>query len=204
VAYVSAEDRRRRIIEAAIDVIATEGLSRATTRRIADRAEAPLGALHYCFRNKDEMMELVLAQGSSTIQAAFEPVDPTAGVEATIRAAVTAYWRWIRDNLGLNLAMMELLMWEIRRDKHGKAFYDAVNDPYGGQLLRDKIAAAAELEGVTLEVSPREIVRFMIHRFDGLVFEYAASRSKAACERQAVLLADALIAISQPKVAATS
>ena len=54
-------------VVAAIEVIASEGLARATTRRIAEAADAPLGSLHYCFRSKDELIESVLARAASTI-----------------------------------------------------------------------------------------------------------------------------------------
>src|ERR1700754_1929840 len=108
-AYLSAEDRRATILDAAVEVIASEGLAKTTTRRIAETADAPLGALHYCFRNKDELMALVLERGATTLREAFEHVDPADGFEATVRASVESYWRWIRENLGLTLALMELM-----------------------------------------------------------------------------------------------
>jgi AcrR family transcriptional regulator len=198
VAYLSAEERRARILDAAVEVIADEGLSRATTRRIAERADAPLGALHYCFRNKDELMELVLQRGAVTLRDAFEKVDASRGLEDTIRASVEAYWAWIRDNLGLTLALTELLMWAIRRGEHGKGLYAAVNAPFGGDLLRDNLHRAAEADGVTPALPVEELARFIIHRCDGLVFEYAASDDREACQRQADLLADAVVWLAVP------
>jgi AcrR family transcriptional regulator len=199
VAYLSADERRAAIIDAAVEVIATEGLSRTTTRRVAEQAGAPLGALHYCFRNKDEMMELVLQRGRTTLEAALESIDPSGGFEATIRSCVNGYWKWMRDNLGLNLALMELLMWAIRRSEQSKALYKRLNDPFGGMSMRKHLAAAAELDGIDPAIPIDDVVRFIIHRFDGLVFEYAASGDKAATQRQVDLLTDALIALAVPK-----
>ena len=196
--YLSYDERRSLILDAAVEVIAEEGLARATTRRIAEKADAPLGALHYCFRNKDEMMTLVLQQGRTTLEAALEAVDPGAGLERNIRDTVQAYWRWMRDNLGLNLALMELLMWAVRKGEHGKAFYNRLNDPFGGETMRANFARAAEVDGVEPAITPAELTRFIIHRFDGLVFEYGASEDRAACQRQVDLLADALIALALP------
>src|SRR6185369_14533926 len=85
VVYLSAEARRQSIVDAAIEVIAAEGLQRATTRRIAEKADAPLGALHYCFKNKEELIKLVADQGAAKLQEAFTGVDPSLGVAATIR-----------------------------------------------------------------------------------------------------------------------
>jgi AcrR family transcriptional regulator len=189
-AYLSAEERRQTIVDAAVDVIATEGLTRATTRRIAEKADAPLGALHYCFRDKEELITLVAQQGAAMLNAAFAEVDPSRGVEATIRDSVDACWHWVRDNGGLQLALMELGLWKIREG--GDNVY-AMWDAFGGDLLRENLRRALESDPVELRISIPEIVRFINHRLDGLAYEYAASRDVAACARQMQLLADALV-----------
>ena len=128
--YLSADERRTKIIDAAIEVIAAEGLAKATTRRIAERADAPLGALHYCFRNKRELILLVADRAASTISSAFERVDPARGVEQTIRDCIDCFWTWMRDNPGLQLACMELLMQAIRElDDDDDGLYARVYDP---------------------------------------------------------------------------
>jgi AcrR family transcriptional regulator len=197
--YLSADVRRQQIIDAAIEVIATEGLPRATTRRIADRADATLGSLNHCFRGKDELMGLVLERGIATMEDAFVDIDPQRGLESTIRAVVAAYWRWVRDNLGVHLAMMELLMWAIRRQAPGRLLYAEANDPHGGNLVRAMLSAAVEADGRAPATPVDELARFLIHRFDGLVLEYAESRDEPGCERQTELLADALVGLSRTR-----
>jgi AcrR family transcriptional regulator len=196
VAYLSSDVRREKIIDAAVEVIASEGLARATTRRIAERADAPLGSLHYCFRNKDELIESVLARAVATMEASFEEIHPEEGFEATLRASVAAYWQWIQRDLGLHLALFELLIWTIRRGEHGNNLSRDANEPFGGHLIRSALERAAERDGFTPAVSIDETVRFLLHRFDGLVFEFAESRDVAGCQRQTELLAQALLCIS--------
>lgn len=191
-AYLSAEKRRERIIEAAIEVIAEEGLARATTRRIAERAEAPLGALHYCFRNKDELMQVVAEHGAAELRARFDDVDPGEGLEPTIRHSIGAMWSWVRANLGLQLALMELGLWRIRRGGDPDEVY-AMWNSFGGDLLRERLDAAARVDSIAPSITVDEMVRFINHRFDGLAYEFAASRDEAACERQTMLLADAIV-----------
>ena len=193
--YLSAEERRQSIVDAAIAVIAAEGLQKATTRRIAEKADAPLGALHYCFKNKEELIKLVADQGAAKLQEAFDGVDPGLGVAATIRDSIDAMWRWVRKNAGLQLALMELGMWRIREGGRPKEVY-RMWDNFGGNLLREHITAAVRAEGATLAIDIEDIVRFINHRFDGLAFEYAASKDVAACERQTHLLADAIVYLS--------
>ena len=60
-----ASDRRRQFIDAAIQVIAREGVAKATTRRIAAAANAPAAALH-CFSSKDELSRPFSTKGDST------------------------------------------------------------------------------------------------------------------------------------------
>jgi AcrR family transcriptional regulator len=50
---------RQALIEAAVEVIAAEGIVGATTRRITDAAGLPLGALHYWFATKGHLLEAV-------------------------------------------------------------------------------------------------------------------------------------------------
>jgi AcrR family transcriptional regulator len=193
VPYLSADTRREAFVDAAIDVIAKEGLTRATTRRIAERADAPLGALHYCFRNKNELMELIYERGAASIRDALEKVDPSKGVETTIRDSVGVYWRFIRDNLGLQLALFELGLWMIRNRR--EEMYANWNS-FGVDQLRQKLDEAARADGVELATPAAELARFLFHSTDVLVLEYAVSGKKAVGQRQANLLADALVAMA--------
>jgi AcrR family transcriptional regulator len=197
VAYLSAEERRRTIIDAAIEVIAQEGLARATTRRIAERANAPLGALHYCFRNKDELIQVVADEGAQMLDAAFDDVDPSVGFEQTLRDSIAALWQWVEQNSGLQMALLELAMWRIREADDSADLYE-MWQRFGGDLLSDRLSRALEDDPVELMVPLEEIVRFINHRFDGLILEFAASRDADACRRQTEMLADAMLLLSVP------
>jgi AcrR family transcriptional regulator len=196
-AYLPAEERRRSIIDAAVVVIASHGLAGATTRRIAEQAEAPLGALHYCFRNKAELIDVVAERGAVMLQEAFDGVDPDRGLEATIRDSVSAYWRWVQTNLGLQLALLELGMWRIRQAAEGESVY-SMYDAFGTDLLKRNLELAVKADGTAPAITVEEITRFITHRFDGMILEYAASHDRDACRRQADLLAEALVRLALP------
>jgi AcrR family transcriptional regulator len=196
-AYLSWDERRRRIVDAAIDVIATEGLARLTTRRVAERAEAPLGSLHYCFRNKDELLQLIAERGAAMLVESFAAVDPERGVEATIRDSIDALWDWYQDNIGLQFALTELGMNRIRKGGD-PAEVGAMWGPFGEDLLTENLQRALKVDGEKLGVPVKEIVRFVLGRFDGLTIEYAATRDRKACKRQVALLADAVVAVALP------
>ena len=97
----------------------------------------------------------------------------------------------------LQLALVELGMWRIRHAR-GAANVYGMYDAFGGTLIRDNLTQAVQIDSVTPGISVDEIARFIIHRFDGMVFEYAASGDQAACQRQADLLAEALVLLALP------
>jgi AcrR family transcriptional regulator len=200
VTYLPAGERRRAIIDAAIEVIAEEGLAKATTRRIAERAGTPRATIHYCFRDKNELILLILERARATMLAAFDHLEPGAGFEAALRATVAAYWQWIRDDPGLHLALLELTMWVIRNRSvvapDGGDVWALVNAPLGGDLIETTLTDAARSDGTHPAVPVHDLARFLIHRMDGLVLEYAETQDAAGCDRQAALLADALVALA--------
>lgn len=199
-AHVPSDERRRQIIDAAIDVIATEGLARMTTRRIAEQAGAPLASLHYCFRNKTEIIEQIAERGAEMLEGSFAEVDPDRGIEATIRDSIAALWSWYQENVWLQFALTELGMARIRMGGDPKVVYGSMWGPFGRDLLTDHLERAAKSDTKKkLSVPIGEIVRFIVHRFDGLTIEYAASQDDAACQRQVDLLADAMVAVALPR-----
>ncbi|GAC1374175.1 MAG: hypothetical protein NVS2B15_13980 [Pseudarthrobacter sp.] len=58
---VSAEDRKEQLIAATVKLIRREGVQSVTIRAIAKEANAPLATAHYCFSNKEELMEAAVA-----------------------------------------------------------------------------------------------------------------------------------------------
>lgn len=53
-------ERRRRIVEAGLRVVAERGISGLTFRAVADAADVPLGSTTYHFADKDELLEAIV------------------------------------------------------------------------------------------------------------------------------------------------
>src|SRR5690625_5306940 len=68
----SVAERREQLIDAAINVLAREGMDAATTRRITDEAGLALGAFHYAFRNKDDLLQAVIERISHGIERTLQ------------------------------------------------------------------------------------------------------------------------------------
>ncbi|QKW43850.1 TetR/AcrR family transcriptional regulator [Streptomyces microflavus] len=65
-------DRRDRIIDAALDLIADEGVAGISHRKVAARAGVPLGSMTYHFASMDELLHEAFTRFSGTIVAVFE------------------------------------------------------------------------------------------------------------------------------------
>ncbi|MGW0562734.1 TetR/AcrR family transcriptional regulator [Streptomyces sp. NPDC003016] len=65
-------ERRERIITAALDLIAEEGVAGTSHRKIAARAGVPLGSMTYHFGGMDELLREAFTRFSSSTVAVFE------------------------------------------------------------------------------------------------------------------------------------
>jgi len=65
-------DRKARIVEAAVDVIAEYGLAGTTHRRIAAAADVPLGSLTYHFSSLDDLLEQAFRRHAERMSRQYE------------------------------------------------------------------------------------------------------------------------------------
>ena len=81
------EDTRRRILETALQVFATEGYEGASTRQLAERAGVNLPAIQYYFGSKEGLFRAVI---DSIIERTEQHMEPLAGeVQAALARADT-------------------------------------------------------------------------------------------------------------------
>ncbi|MGW3509203.1 TetR/AcrR family transcriptional regulator [Streptomyces sp. NPDC000994] len=73
--------RRARILDATLDLIAEEGIARVSHRKVAARAGVPLGSMTYHFSGMDEVLREAFGRFTDHIVAVFDdhlcvPADP--------------------------------------------------------------------------------------------------------------------------------
>lgn len=83
-------DRRDRIIDTCLDVIAEVGVAGASHRRVADAADVPLGSMTYHFTGMDELLKEVFTRFAGTVADRFEARMAAARNAAEARDAVVA------------------------------------------------------------------------------------------------------------------
>lgn len=141
--HLSADDRRREFVKATIKVIAEEGVAKATTRRIAEVANAPAASLHYCFDSKDDLFRAVMERGlQDGRDSVHRGVRPAMGLHDAVEVIARGYLEWVVSDLGMQRAQFELLFWALRSStsKHlpTESYRSYVDD--AASLLQEALA----------------------------------------------------------------
>jgi AcrR family transcriptional regulator len=177
-ARISAEDRRSEFVRSAARVIANHGVAAATTRRIAAEANAPLASLHYCFRNKDELLQEVYNYLSRDYATALAPVPAsTAGLAHVMEAHALRIWDRMISNPHEQVTTFELLLRRFRVDDDEQLDALTMNQSmYDGwitstmHLFTDAAIAAGEQVPGNLE----QVTRLFISGIDGISMQHLA------------------------------
>ena len=74
---VTATDRRRQILDAAVRVFARQGFHSCRVSDIADEAGVAYGLVYHYFRSKDEVMNELFNERWSLLLAAIDETDRT-------------------------------------------------------------------------------------------------------------------------------
>lgn len=150
-------ERRQRIIDAAVRVVADRGITGLSHRSVAAEADVPLGSTTYHFKTLDDLMVAALRQANERFArsvAAREALgDPGTDLAAEL-AALGGEWL-TGDRTGLEVEY-ELYLAALRRpalrpvaDEWGRAFADCLarrTDPVTARAL------VALVDGICLQV----------------------------------------------------
>ncbi|MCL1869941.1 MAG: TetR family transcriptional regulator [Promicromonosporaceae bacterium] len=106
---LSAVERRRLLVAAALRVMRRDGVSAATTRAICAEAGMPHGAFHYCFHGKKDLYAALLAtEVEVDLDELWAGIEPGASAEESIRMLLLAYWTAIEAAPDAQLVLYEL------------------------------------------------------------------------------------------------
>ncbi|WP_081998214.1 TetR/AcrR family transcriptional regulator [Sinomonas humi] len=198
-ARIPAEERRLQFVEAAARVIAAEGLPAATTRRIAAEADAPLAALHYCFRNKDELLKEVYYFLSRDYAKSLPPIEDLGdGLPSVIRQHARRIWDRMLQRPHEQVTTFELLLRRFREGPEQEPIAREQNrSMYEGWVLStgDLFRSAAEASGQHIPEDLDLIARLFVSGIDGISMQHLACPDETQSRRLIELLADSLGAL---------
>ena len=191
-------ERRTALVQAALRVVARDGVAAATTRRISAEAGMPLASFHYVFSSRDELMvELVnaaVAGEQSDLAPAFAGGPPPDGMRSAIRSGLQHYFDGVRADPEREKAMFELTQWALREpgfEPLARRQYDRYYE-----VAERAAADAAALTGSAWTRPLDEVARILVALTDGITVAWLVTRDDAAAERALDFAADALAALA--------
>ena len=141
-ARIPAAERRSELVDAAVRVIAVHGVDGATTRRIADAANAPLATLHYCFSSKEELFSEVFRYVAGQYRDVLARNDCHGDLRETARSLMRGVMEWYVANEDFGRAIIELISWARRQaNEQAVMVYTEANSALRTILEADAAAA---------------------------------------------------------------
>ncbi|WP_426624743.1 TetR/AcrR family transcriptional regulator [Leifsonia sp. McL0607] len=197
---IPSADRRAALVQAALRVIARDGVAAATTRRIVGEAGMPLASFHYVFESRDELMvELINAVVSSEqtdLEPALDAARAPIGLRAAIRSGLQHYFDGVRADPDREKAMFELTQWALREPGLAPLAGRQYDRYY--ELAERAARDAADLTGSAWNRPLSEVARLLVTLTDGVTIAWLVTRDDAAAERALDFAADALAALADP------
>ena len=186
------EERREQLLDAAIAILVAEGFSALTTRRVTQQAGVALGAFHYVFRDKSEMLRAMIGrmadQAQQVLVNAIDRRDTD--VLSISEALVRAYWDHAVATPDTHLAQHELMIHALR-------------DPSLAHLAnhqhqRSTEAVLAVFDRLPEVVNPairNDLATYLVATMDGLVLHHVVHADEAAAARRLNLFVATLPAV---------
>jgi TetR/AcrR family transcriptional regulator, regulator of biofilm formation and stress response len=179
----SVDERRIQLIDAAVAILAEEGLGRATTRNITDRAGLALGAFHYAFSSKDELLAAVMERIAAATEEALEEALAAPGGTNAVGRLLDGFWRFIDAEPQMQLAKAELTVHALR-DPAMRPLAEAQYQRYSTAIER-LLARAPELANAPSECE--SMARYLVATLDGLVMQRLIQGDPAAARDRLTL-----------------
>ncbi|WP_161977788.1 TetR/AcrR family transcriptional regulator [Dictyobacter kobayashii] len=178
----SVSARRAGIIEAALRVLARDGIAETTTRKIAAEANVNQAMLRYYFGSKDDLLFAVL----QTLMQQTGEIVSSVGLEGrtlpeTIEHSLQAFWSHVEAEPELQIIQYELTLYALR---HPESAWLA-RQQYDGYcaVVETLFETAAQASGQTYAIPPAELARFVVAGIDGLILQYISDRDTTRARR---------------------
>jgi AcrR family transcriptional regulator len=191
---MSADERRGQLVEAAIRVMARDGVARATTRSIVAEADMPLGVFHYCFRSKQDLLGSVIE--TITVHSLTPVLEAAAGgvgpdLRSTVRAYLQAYLDHVKAQPAEHMMTYELTQYALRED----GFEEVARRQYQHyvQTIEGFLDEVGRGMGLTWAQPVPVVARYLVTLLDGLTLNWLVLGDDATAAGVLDVAADSLV-----------
>lgn len=185
-----SEAKRETILQAAIAVIARDGVHGATTRKIAAEAGINLATLHYQFENKEAILLNVLSYLTAEYRQNLEQtLSKPESLEDRIDHLLTHIWGEVQRNPQEQLALFALTIYALTTNNAewlGKKKYEELL-----LLYKDTLSPAAPSHSGGPEVDLDALANFLFTGFVGIVLQWLATANTPRARQQVQALISA-------------
>ena len=178
-----SEAKRETILQAAITVIAKEGVHGATTRKIAAEAGINLATLHYQFESKETILLSVLghltARYRQELDITFSKPEP---LRDRIDHLLTFIWGEVQRAPEEQLTLYDLTLYALTTagsEWLGKKKYEELL-----LLYRDALASSTEITTGSLDIDLDALANFIFTGFVGTVLQWLATANTPRARQQ--------------------
>ncbi|MEV7279494.1 TetR/AcrR family transcriptional regulator [Streptomyces sp. NPDC093111] len=193
----SADERREQLIDAAIRVMIRDGVAKATTRAVVAEAGLPLGAFHYCFRAKEQLLHSVIERIMlRALDPPAAPVPADLPVDEVVRGTLRAYWERVRKNPDEHLLTYELTQYALR--KPGLADVARGQYRHYTEVSVRQLETIARRSGAEWTLPLPVLTRYGLSALDGLTLNWLIDRDDEAASAALDLYADHLVTLLRP------
>ena len=168
-------ERREQLIDAAIHVASRDGIEAATVRAIAAEAGVSLGVVHYCFRDKDELLrEMAHYITRQNLTTGLQQMPPEGEAGEIIHGAIHLLWANISATRGAQLLSFELTTYSMRHPEVRQVSVEQYTVSHAAaRTFLESMAQAARVEW-TLPVD--QLARLVVMATDGITLAWLADR----------------------------
>jgi AcrR family transcriptional regulator len=149
---MSAADKRRLILEAAVKVFARKGFNAARVSDIADEADVAYGLMYHYFKSKDEVLDTLFLDRWNVLLQAIREVDAN---DTDPREKLYAITSFIVDSYRYDPDLMKVIIVEVTRaaNTFGRRHLDQIREAF--DLIADIVASGQKSGHFRDNITPR-------------------------------------------------
>ncbi|BDI23587.1 TetR family transcriptional regulator [Herbiconiux sp. L3-i23] len=187
-ARMAATERKSALLDAAMTLIAREGVGAASTRAITAEAGMSLASFHYVFDSRDALLAEVIERALAR-ELAVQTDLPLQGVplEERVYQAFLASIRLLIEAPTTELALFELMHHALRTPgleplakRQYERYWDAAESLVAGT-------------GARWDRPTREIAQMVVAMNDGIALAWLATRDLETAQRMAAVATSAIV-----------
>lgn len=183
------EELRERILETAVDLIATEGVSGFTTRRIVEEASTSIPAMYELFGDKSGLVREIFFEGFRLLRSRFDSLEQSKDPRVDLVSLVQAFRCFYMENPILARVMFS---------RPFPDFDPGPAEAEAGRSVREHIVRKVQraIEARAIDGDPTDISHVILALAQGMAAVEVAGwlgTSSASVERRWTLAIDAVL-----------